>query len=139
VNVDPDHDLDSWGEEVTLYEQWIEAKEEERRAVEERRRIEDTLVKQFEIPENLEGTSNIEADGFKIKIEGRVNRRINADLLQEIAAENDLGSHLSSLFRWKPEINAAAWKAADEAITKPLLDAITATPGRPSFTISTKG
>jgi hypothetical protein len=139
VNIDPDHDLDSWGEEVTLYEQWIEAKEEERRAVEERRRIEDTLVKQFEIPENLEGTSNIEADGFKIKIEGRVNRRINADLLQEIAAENDLGAHLSSLFRWKPEINAAAWKAADEAITKPLLDAITATPGRPSFTISTKG
>ena len=139
MNVDPDHDLDSWGEEVTLYEQWIEAKEEERRAVEERRRIEDTLVKQFEIPENLEGTSNIEADGFKIKIEGRVNRRINADLLQEIAAENDLGAHLSSLFRWKPEINAAAWKAADEAITKPLLDAITATPGRPSFTISTKG
>jgi hypothetical protein len=138
VNVDLDHDLDSWGEEVTLYEQWIEAKEEERRAVEERRRIEDTLVKQFEIPENLEGTSNIEADGFKIKIEGRVNRRINADLLQEIAAENDLGAHLSSLFRWKPEINAAAWKAADEAITKPLLDAITATPGRPSFTISTK-
>lgn len=138
MNVDLDHDLDSWGEEVTLYEQWIEAKEEERRAVEERRRIEDTLVKQFEIPENLEGTSNIEADGFKIKIEGRVNRRINADLLQEIAAENDLGAHLSSLFRWKPEINAAAWKAADEAITKPLLDAITATPGRPSFTISTK-
>jgi hypothetical protein len=124
---------------MSLYQQWIEAKEEERRAVEERRRIEDALVKQFEIPENLEGTSNIEADGFKIKIEGRINRRVNADLLQEIAAENDLGAHLSSLFRWKPEINAAAWKAADEAITKPLLDAITATPGRPSFTISTKG
>ncbi len=124
---------------MTLYQQWIEAKEEERRAVEERRRIEDALVKQFEIPENLEGTSNIEADGFKIKVEGRINRRVNADLLQEIAAENDLGAHLSSLFRWKPEINAAAWKAADEAITKPLLDAITATPGRPSFTISTKG
>jgi hypothetical protein len=124
---------------VTLYQQWIEAKEEERRAVEERRRIEDALVKQFEIPENLEGTSNIDADGFKIKIEGRINRRVNADLLQEIAAENDLGAHLISLFRWKPEINAAAWKAADEAITKPLLDAITATPGRPSFTISKKG
>ena len=124
---------------MTLYQQWIEAKEEERRAVEERRRIEDELVKQFEIPENLEGTSNIDADGFKIKIEGRINRRVNADLLQEIAAENDLAAHLSSLFRWKPEINAAAWKAADEAITKPLLDAITATPGRPSFTISKKG
>ncbi len=124
---------------MTLYQQWIEAKEEERRAVEERRRIEDALVKQFEIPENLEGTSNIDADGFKIKIEGRINRRVNADLLQEIAAENDLGAHLISLFRWKPEINAAAWKAADEAITKPLLDAITATPGRPSFTISKKG
>jgi hypothetical protein len=29
----------------------------------------------------------------------------------------------------------AIWKAADESITKPLAAAITAKPGRPSFTI----
>ena len=124
---------------LNIYQQWLTAKAAEAEATAQRREIEDQLVAQFNVPSTLDKTANFEADGYKIKIEGRVNRRINADLLQEIAAENDLGSHLSSLFRWKPEINAAAWKAADEAITKPLLDAITATPGRPSFTISTKG
>jgi hypothetical protein len=124
---------------MTLYEQWLTAKAAEAEATAQRREIEDQLVAQFNVPSTLDKTANFEADGYKIKVEGRINRRINADLLQEIAAEHDLGAHLSSLFRWKPEINAAAWKAADEAITKPLLDAITATPGRPSFTISTKG
>ena len=124
---------------MSLYQEWLDAKAEEAKATSRRRKVEDRMVAQFNIPSNLDKTANFEADGFKIKVEGRINRKINTDLLQEIAAENDLGSHLSSLFRWKPEINAAAWKAADEAITKPLLDAITATPGRPSFTISTKG
>ena len=123
---------------MNLYEAWLNAKYKEAEATSVRREIEDRLVAQFNIPSTLDKTANFEADGYKIKVEGRINRRINADLLQEIAAENDLGAHLNSLFRWKPEINAAAWKAADEAITKPLLDAITATPGRPSFTISTK-
>jgi hypothetical protein len=123
---------------VSLYQEWLDAKAEEAKATSRRRKVEDRMVAQFNIPSNLDKTANFEADGFKIKVEGRINRKINTDLLQEIAAENDLGSHLSSLFRWKPEINAAAWKAADEAITKPLLDAITATPGRPSFTITKK-
>ena len=117
---------------------WIEAKAAESAAIKQRREIEDKLVKQFDIPENLDGTKNIDADTFKIKIEGRINRKVNADKLQELAAEHGLTDHLSSLFRWKPEIAMTAWKAADASITTPLLDAITATPGRPSFTITVK-
>jgi len=121
---------------VSLYQQWLNAKQIEAAAVKTRRDIEDQLVKQFSIPENLEGTKNLEAESFKIKIEGRINRKVNADKLQELAAEHGLTEHLSSLFRWKPEINMTLWKAADASITRPLLDAITATPGRPSFTIT---
>jgi hypothetical protein len=88
------------------------------------------------VAETLEGTLNFDADTYKVKIEGRINRKINADKLQELAAEHGLSEHLASLFRWKPEINAFAWKAAKPEITTPLLDAITATPGRPSFTIT---
>ena len=121
---------------VSLYQQWLNAKQIEAAAVKTRREIEDQLVKQFSIPENLEGTKNLEAESFKIKIEGRINRKVNADKLQELAAEHGLTEHLSSLFRWKPEINMTLWKAADASITTPLLDAITATPGRPSFTIT---
>lgn len=121
---------------MSLYEDWIKAKADEAEATKRRRGIEDLLVKAFEIPENLEGTKNLEAESFKIKIEGRINRKVNADKLQELAAEHGLTEHLSSLFRWKPEINMTLWKAADASITTPLLDAITATPGRPSFTIT---
>lgn len=120
---------------MSLYDDWIKAKADEAEATKRRRGIEDLLVKAFEIPENLEGTKNLEAESFKIKIEGRINRKVNADKLQELAAEHGLTAHLSSLFRWKPEINATVWKAASPEITTPLLDAITATAGRPSFTI----
>lgn len=124
---------------MSLYDDWIKAKADEAEATKRRRGIEDLLVKAFEIPENLEGTKNLEAESFKIKIEGRINRKVNADKLQELAAEHGLTEHLSSLFRWKPEINMTLWKAADASITTPLLDAITATPGRPSFTITKAG
>jgi hypothetical protein len=123
---------------MTLFQQWIDAKAAEAKAIKERRSIEDMMIKSFEIPEDLEGTKNLEVETYKIKIEGRINRKVNADKLQEIAAEHGLTDHLSSLFRWKPEIAMTAWKAADKAITTPLLDAITATPGRPSFTITAK-
>ena len=122
----------------SIYQQWLNAKAIETAAIKTRRDLEDAMVKIFNVPENLDGTVNMDWETYKIKIEGRINRKINADKLQELAAENGLSEHLASLFRWKPEINAAAWKAAKPEITSPLLDAITATPGRPSFTITYK-
>ena len=123
---------------MTLYQQWLTAKAAEADATAKRRELEDQMVAQFNVPSTLDKTANFEADGYKIKIEGRINRRINSDKLQEIAVEHGLMAHLECLFRWKPEINAAIWKSTDPSITNPLLDAITATPGRPSFTIIKK-
>jgi hypothetical protein len=121
---------------MSLYQRWIEAKQIEAAAVEDRRALEDQMLKAMNIPQNLNGTSTRQINGYKIKVESRINRKIDADKLQEIAAETGLTEHLSSLFRWKPEINTKVWNAADEAVTRPLLDAITSTPGRPTFTIT---
>jgi hypothetical protein len=121
---------------MILYQQWLDAKAAEKKAMDERRTIEDKLVKALGIPNTLDGTQNIEADGFKVKIVGRLDKKVNSDKLQDLAAEHGLTDHLSSLFRWKPEINASAWKSADPRITEPLLEAITTTNGRPSFTIT---
>jgi len=123
---------------MTIYQKWLTAKAKEAEATAERRELEDKMVAQFSVPSNLDKTANFEADGYKVKIEGRINRRINSEKLQEIAVEHGLMAHLECLFRWKPEINAAIWKSTDPAITTPLLDAITSTPGRPSFTIVKK-
>lgn len=122
---------------MNIFEAWIAAKEAEREAVEDRRMLEDELVRQLKI-DNKEGSKTIKEDGFIVKVTNRYNRRIDADLLQDIAAEHGLSDHLGSLFRWKPDIDSRAWKAADESITNPLAQAITTTPGRPSFNITKK-
>lgn len=122
--------------EMTLYQQWLDAKAAEKKAMDERRKVEDQLVKALGIPDTLDGTQNIEADGYKVKIVGRLDKKVNSEKLQDLAREYGLTDHLSSLFRWKPEINALAWKSADPRITEPLLEAITTSNGRPSFTIT---
>lgn len=121
---------------MTLYQRWLDAKKVETKAVADRRELEDQMSLQFALPKNLDGTVKKELEGFTVKIEGRINQKVDADKLQLLAAEAGLSEHLSSLFRWKPEINAKAWGAAAEAVTQPLLGAITSTPGRPTFTIT---
>lgn len=121
---------------TNLYQRWLDAKKLEAAAVAERRQLEDQMAEAFALPKDLDGTVKREADGYDIKIEGRINKKIDADKLQMLAAEAGISEHLSSLFRWKPEINAKAWNAAADAVTGPLLGAITSTPGRPTFTIT---
>ena len=121
----------------TYARQWLEAKQAERISIERRRDAEDKLLSLIGIAENMEGTETVETDsGYKLKIVGRINRKVDGDRVQEIAAEEGLTEHLPSLFRWKPEVNMSAWKNADESITTPLLGGITTTPGRASFTIT---
>jgi hypothetical protein len=118
-----------------LAEMWLYAKDTETTATADRRAIEDQIRKIASIRDDVEGTENLALEGFKVKVVSRIDRKVDADKVQELAAEHGLTDHLSTLFRWKPEINMAIWKATDESITKALAGAITAKPGRPSFTI----
>ena len=118
---------------------WMEAKEAERVAVERRRAIEDHLGLIMELSPELDSTVTRKDGAYVIKAVGRLNRKIDSDKLQELAAEAGLTDHLSTLFRWKPEIDMKSWKATDPSITSALADAITVTPGRPSFTITATG
>ncbi len=120
-----------------LTQSWIDAKERERLHAGVRRQLEDKILSLVGVSENMEGTESVDTDGgYKIKITGRLNRKVNAERVQEIAAEEGLTDHLQSLFRWKPEVNLSAWKSADKVITAPFLDGITTTPGRASFSVT---
>ena len=121
-----------------LIAEWTLAKKAETQAIEVRRKAEDVMLKRLNLDSAFEGTENYEIGRYKVKIVGRLNRKIDAEKLQLLAHENGLSEHLSALFRWKPDINVAAWKATDESITNVLLDAITTTAGRPSFAITTQ-
>ena len=121
-----------------LASEWESAKAAEAKAVAIRRAIEDELTELLALPKDLDGSKNENVGQYKIKVTGRLDRKINSDRLQELAQEAGLSDHLGSLFRWKPEINMTAWKAAHESITAPLLEAITTTAGRPSYAITRK-
>lgn len=123
---------------MSIYQQWLDAKTAEAKAVETRRALEDQMVADLGIEGGAEGASTFDRDGYTIKITSRVDRKVDSDTLQDLASEHGLSDHLPSLFRWKPEINLAVWRAAAETITKPLAKAITAKPGRPSFAITKK-
>lgn len=121
-----------------LSEEWLEAKAIEKDAVEKRRLIEDEMCRLLEVRQTDEGTKKIEASPFVIKIASRINRKVDGDIAQEIAAEHDMQDHLSLLFRWKPELSMAAWDGVGDNVKSVFARAITATPGRPSFTITTE-
>jgi hypothetical protein len=118
--------------------EWAAEKEIERMAVENRRRLEDEMVQVLSLVPDLDSTVSKEVDGYVIKITGRIDRKVDADKIQELAAQHGLESHLSTICRWKPELNLTVWKATDPSITKLLAPAITAKPGRPSFSITNK-
>jgi len=118
--------------------EWLEAKEAERDATERRRLIEGELVRLMGIEQTDEHTRKVEADPFTIKIACRINRKVDGDMAQEIAAEHDMQDHLGLLFRWKPELSMTAWNGVGDNVKQVFARAITATPGRPSFTITSE-
>jgi hypothetical protein len=118
--------------------EWLEAKEAERDATERRRLIEDEMVRLIGLEQTDEHTRKVEADPFTIKIACRINRKVDGDMAQEIAAENDMQDHLGLLFRWKPELSMTAWNGVGDNVKQVFARAITATPGRPSFTITSE-
>ena len=122
----------------TLSAAWLIAKQQETDATARRRDIEDHMAKLAAVPADLDGTAGLEAGQYALKITGRIDRKVDADKLQAIAIEHGLTDHLGHLFRWKPELNLPAWRAADPAIVRPLANAITAKPGRPSFKVTIK-
>ena len=84
---------------------WLNTKVQEKKLTEERRKIEDRIKSLAGIPENLDGTEIVSPPGYEIKIAGRIDRKVDANKLQEIAEMNDMIDHLSTLFRWTPDVN----------------------------------
>jgi hypothetical protein len=119
----------------TLAAEWLLAKEAERAAMDRRRELEDKMRAAAKHDDTQECTSTLPCGTYRVKVVSRIDRKVDAELVQELAAEHGLTQHLIDLFRWKPEINASAWKSSDPSITNALAPAITAKPGRPSFAI----
>ena len=73
-----------------LAQEWIAAKEAEKVATDHRRTIEDRLFFDLDLKEDMDGTETFKVGGYQIKIVGRLTRKVDGDLLQDIAAEHGL-------------------------------------------------
>lgn len=121
-----------------LAQEWLRYKKEEADAVSARRAIEDEMARLLRVNQAEEGLTTFNEDNLSIKVNCRMTRKVDGDLLQDIAIENGLTDHLYKLFRWKPDLNLREWKAAAPEVTGALAAAITTTAGRPSFSIEVK-
>jgi hypothetical protein len=120
---------------MNLYQQWIEAKAAETEMTARRRAIEEEIAKSLAVPEDWEGSYTMKDGGFKINVKRTFTRKVDDKKLTTLANEFGLQEYLSTLFRWKPEINLKAWKDAEPSVTEKLAQAVTTTPGRVSFKI----
>jgi len=118
-----------------LASDWVTYKFAESVAVDARRECEDAMVEFYGFNPQYEGTQNFEAGDLKVKVVSKMSRTVDSDKLQEIAAENGLSDELPRLFRWKADINSAAWKTATEQMRDVLSGAINTKSGRPTFSI----
>ena len=120
---------------MNLYEQWMEAKAAETEMTARRRAIEEEIAKSLEVPEDWEGSYTMKDGGFKINVKRAFTRKVDDKRLTALANEFGLQEYLSTLFRWKPEINLKAWKDTEPSVIDKLAQAVTTTPGRVSFKI----
>jgi hypothetical protein len=119
-----------------LIETWTQCKKAEQMSVETRRKVEDRISELLKINPNKEETVNLGVSGYKVKIVSRLSRKVDSDLLQEVVAEHGMEALLSSMFRWKADVDIKSWKSATPEVQNVLSKAITTTAGRPSFSVT---
>ena len=115
---------------------WIDAKAAATEAATSLETVEDQLIQLLNVDLLRDGTTQVIDGDVRIKVTSRPSRTVDDTKLKALAEEHDLKEHLSTLFRWKPEVNLRAWRGADEKITDSLNDAITLTSTRPAFAIT---
>ncbi|UOF77248.1 hypothetical protein [Caudoviricetes sp.] len=119
-----------------LYEEWLKIKDFEAKAYARKLEIEKELLKSLGI-DRLEGSKTLKDEGFKINLIGKLNQTVNAEALKSLPVEYPEITRevLGRAFRWKPEIDAKAWKLESEEVREILSRAITVTPAKIGFKI----
>jgi hypothetical protein len=112
---------------------WLELKEIERSAAEERRQLEDQMRKELRIADDEEGTVKHVVDNYTVKATCRVNRKINPETFLMLADRD--GISINDFTKWKCELIMSAWRKQPPEVVKALMPAITSEPGRATFSI----
>ena len=118
-----------------LAQQWQEYKAIEQEAIEHRRAIEQQIQELMDVKE--EGTTSYKGERFNVKAVGKLNRSLNAELLQE--DWNNLPKQVTDCVKWKPTLDTKALRDLEAIDHTTLSRYMTTKPSKPSFKIEPTG
>jgi hypothetical protein len=114
---------------------WQLAKDAEDAAKDARLTAELQIIAALGKPDNFKGTARL--DGVSVSF--GESTKVDVDYLKMLVGRGDITSEaFDNLIRWKPELNAKAWKEAPEEIKRALSPALEFKPSKPSFSRTEK-
>lgn len=116
-----------------------EAKQAEQAAKNVRTALEAELAQAIGVPDNWEGSKTNAVGEYKVTLTRKMNVKIDATKLRELAIINNITPVLDTCFRWKPEIVKREWDKADAKVRTKLSEALEITPGKASFAVTPVG
>ena len=119
-----------------LVRKLYEAKQAELAAKEIRVALEAELERAVGVPTDWEGCMTKSAGAYRVKLDRRMNVKIDGERLRDIAQTHNLTGIMETCFRWKPELNKREWKQAGNEIRQIFAPAISVSPGKASFTVT---
>ena len=114
------------------------AKREEDKVKARRTALELEFASAIGVSDQWEGSKTNDFDEYKVTVSRKMNDKIDAVKLREVAALHDLEGALSTAFSWKPELSKKGWDALPEESRGYLSEAITRTPGKVGVTVKIK-
>ena len=114
------------------------AKREEDKVKARRTALELEFASAIGVSDQWEGSKTNDFDEYKVTVSRKMNDKIDAVKLREVAALHNLESALSTAFSWKPELSKKGWDSLSEEARNHLSAAITKTPGKVGVTVKLK-
>jgi hypothetical protein len=111
----------------------IAAKRAEDAAVAERRRIDGAIAEMLKDANKPEGSVSQKADGYKVTVTYKIDRKVDTDKLQ--AAWAKLSAAAAQAFKWKADVSVSELRKLEGADAAAASVFITSKPASPSITI----
>lgn len=111
----------------------IAAKRIEDEAIAERRKIDASIAEMLKDPNKPEGSISQKADGYKVTVTYKIDRKVDTDKLQ--AAWAKLSATAAQAFKWKADVSVSELRKLEGADAAAASVFITSKPATPSITI----
>lgn len=111
----------------------IAAKRAEDSAIAERRKIDASIAEMLKDPSKPEGSISQKADGYKVTVTYKIDRKVDTDKLQ--AAWAKLSATAAQAFKWKADVSVSELRKLEGADAAAAAVFITSKPASPSITI----